>query len=154
MTSFEFIATIPTPFGMYSWPIAANSSATCFTNGQWLQINIKTVPPFPEISAKERVRPSIFVSEKSSASVPRGSIVLGVRTIFFSFKTCLKNNKRSTINHFPETAGKHSPWLQQQETRLSLREYLLNIELYAPRAPAHFVFLVTVQETKTGYLSQ
>ena len=59
----------------------ASPPATCFTYGQWLHMKITNSAGWPAKSASETVWPSTFGSEKSGAFVPKGNIVLGVRTM-------------------------------------------------------------------------
>ena len=94
---------MPIPRGMYSWPSRASSSATCFTKGQWLQMNIITVPCSPATSRQLSVRPLTSSNAKSGAGVPRGSIVLGVRTISFSLQA---GDSSPRLRSLPAIAGR------------------------------------------------
>src|SRR2546423_8211767 len=78
------MATMATPWAGRSRDSAANSPATCWTNGQWLQMNATSRAGAASKSESATSFPPAAVSgsRKSGACVPRLSIVDGVRVTY------------------------------------------------------------------------
>src|SRR5690606_39059602 len=78
------------PFLLYSLAILTNWLFTWITNGQWLQMNIITVPCLPRSFSKLK-NWSLTVSNKlkSGAFVPKAIIFEGVRAIVVFLQSSL-----------------------------------------------------------------
>jgi hypothetical protein len=64
------IATLVTPSGSSSRQSLASRSSDAWTKGQWLQMNMTSVPRGPRQSASVQVRPSGSARLKSGALEP------------------------------------------------------------------------------------